>query len=190
MANELSSNSIVMVDALFADIKSSLKTLRGKMPFLTIYSDEQVLSFNKTSDGDKIFIGDCLTEAPECTPYLTAYVNTSEIADDDKAHDQLWELEDILFELYILVRRNRMAAGDKAYSGVSSIYELLRVASTSKKAAPEAKAIFARLQSYHLKRVETAKANKKKADDDKAAAVAAAVAAKEAELAAKAAAEK
>ena len=190
MANELSSNSIVMADALFADIKSAVKSLRSKMSFLTVYSDEEVSAFNKTSDGDKIFISDCLTEAPECAPYLTAYINPSEIADDDKAHDQLWELEDIFFELYVLLRRNRMAAGDKSYSGVSSIYELLRVASSSKKAAPEAKAIFARLQSYHLKRVEMAKANKKKVAGNTAAAVAAAVAAKEAELAAKAATEK
>jgi hypothetical protein len=185
MAKETKTTATMVSETNFVDIKSMLKSLRSQLPFLATFSDEEVLAFNKLSDGDKVFITDCLNEAPDAAHFLPAYVNILNIINDDKLHNELWTLEDALFELYILVRRNRMAAGDRAYSAVSSIYELLRIASTDKSAAPEAKTIFARLQSYHMKKLETAKANKKKADADKAAAVAEAVAAKEAELTAK-----
>jgi hypothetical protein len=185
MAKETKTTATMMSETNFADIKTTLKGLRSQLPFLMTYSDEEVLAFNKLSDGDKIFISDCLTEASDAAQFLPAYVKILDIANDDKLHDELWTLEDALFELYVLVRRNRMAAGDRAYSAVSTIYELLRIASTDKSAAPEAKTIFARLQSYHMKKIETGKANKKKAEADKAAAVAEAIGAKETELAAK-----
>jgi hypothetical protein len=185
MAKEKKFTAALLPDIDFAGAKSTVKGLRSQLPFLESFSDEQVLAFNKLSDGDKVFISDCLKEAPEAADFLPVYVKVLNIIADDKLHDELWTLEDALFEMYILVRRNRMAAGDRAYSGVSTIYELLRIAASDKNAAPESKTIFARLQSYHMKKLETAKANKKKAEADKAAAVAEAIAAKEAELATK-----
>ncbi len=179
MANELNHTPHVMASEDFVDVKNTIKSLWTKLFFLRDLTDENTVSFNKLSDGDKIFISDCLTEAEEAAlkKLLPAYTDIDKIRKSDLSHDQLWVIEDALTELLAHVRRNRMLAADDAYSGVSSMYSSIKQAAKNK--IQGAIAMFGRLQSYHMKKVEAAKAAKAardKAEADKAEAVAAAIA--------------
>ena len=152
------------------DVKMAIKSVAAKMPFLVNLNDDDVLSMNKISDGDKVFIADCMSEAKEAEALLPPYFKIVEIQKDNTLNDQLYEIEDTLFEMYQHVRRNRMLAADEAYSGVSTFYTLVKTAATSKTKIASAVAMYKRLQDYHLKKVETAKAKKRKAEAEKAAA--------------------
>jgi hypothetical protein len=178
MANELNHTPHVMTAEEFADIKSTIKSLWTKLSFMKDLSDENTVSFNKISDGDKVFISDCLKESEEAVlkEMVPLSVNIDKIRVSDLSHDQLWVIEDTLAELLAQVRRNRMLAADDAYSGVSSMYSYIKQAAKDK--VKGAVAMFDRLQSYHMKKVDAAKAAKAarvKAAADKAAAVAAAI---------------
>jgi hypothetical protein len=187
MANEFNHIHHVLPAEKFADIKNRILSIGNDLSFMKDLKDEETVSFNKLSAGDKIFIDDCLNEAVQADGMLPAYTSVQEIRNSDLSHDQLWVLEDMLTELTNNVRRNRMLAADDAYSGVASIYNLIREA--AKKRVKGAVAMFERLQSYHMKRVDAAKAAKaakKKADEAQAQAIVEAVA----EAQTKAAAEK
>jgi hypothetical protein len=160
MSNELNRISHTLSAEELTDIKNIIKSISIKMPFLVDLAEDDVLAFNKISDGDKVFIADCMTEAQEADGLLPPYFKPLEIAKDDTLNDQLYEIEDMLFEVYQRVRRNRMLAADEAYSGVSTFYNLMKAAANSK--ISKAIGIYKRLQSYHQKKVETAKATKKK----------------------------
>jgi hypothetical protein len=186
MANELNHTPHVMTAEEFADIKSTIKSLWTKLSFMKDLSDENTVSFNKISDGDKVFISDCLKESEEAVlkEMVPLSVNIDKIRVSDLSHDQLWVIEDTLAELLAQVRRNRMLAADDAYSGVSSMYNYIKQAAKDK--VKGAVAMFDRLQSYHMKRVDAikaAKAAKKKAEAEKTQAVADAVAAEQARVA-------
>jgi hypothetical protein len=189
MANELNHTPRVMSDEEFAEVKNIIKSLWVKLSFMKNLEDENTVSFNKISDGDKVFISDCLTEAEEAIlkKMLPLSVDVDKIRLSDLSHDQLWFIEDALTELLAQVRRNRMLAADDAYSGVSSMYNYIKQAAKDK--IQGAVAMFGRLQSYHMKKVDAAKAAKtarEKAAAEKAAAVAAAIAAAIADTQAKA----
>ena len=149
------------------EVKMTLKSIGIKMPFLINLTDDDVLGMNKISDGDKVFIADCMSEAKEAEALLPPYFKIGEIQKDNALNDQLYEVEDMLFEMYQHVRRNRMLAADEAYSGVSTFYSLIKTAATSKTNIAAAVAMFKRLQGYHLKKVDAAKAKKRKAEAEK-----------------------
>jgi 4-aminobutyrate aminotransferase-like enzyme len=186
MANELNHKPYVMSAEEFADVKSTIKSLWTKLFFMKDLTDDNTASFNKISDGDKVFIGDCLTEAEEAIlkKMVPLYTDVDKIRLSDLSHDQLWVIEDALTELLAHVRRNRMLAADDAYSGVSSMYSSIKQAAKDK--VQGAVAMFGRLQSYHMKRVQAskdAKAAKQKAEEEKAKAVAEAIAIEQAKAA-------
>ena len=171
--------SIVMPDAFFKATADKIDEIRTSIPGLDPYSEDDVKAMNKISDGDKVYIGDCLVEAPAAKDMLPSYFSIEDVRQNNLSHDQLYILEDKLFELYTDVRRNRMGRADKAYSGVSSFYKFIAAAVDHK--VPFAAAMHKRLQDYHMKKVETANANKKKieaakkkADEERAAEKAAA----------------
>jgi hypothetical protein len=185
MANELNHTPHVMTAEEFAEVKNLIKQLRGKLSFLRELTDDDTLSFNRISDGDKVFIGDCLTEVEDAAEMLPPYTDVGKIRNSNASHDQLWIIEDGLAEITSHVRRNRMLAADDAYSGVSAIYNFIKAAAKAKVKGAIAK--FERLQSYHMKRVQAAKdaqAAKKKTEAEKAKAVTDAITAEQARVAA------
>lgn len=187
MANELNHTPHVMSPEELADVKDTIKSLWTKLSFMKSLEDDNTVSFNKISDGDKVFISDCLTESEEAVlkKMVPLSVNVEKIQLSDLSHDQLWVIEDALTELLAQVRRNRMLAADDAYSGVSSMYNYIKQAAKDK--VRGAVAMFDRLQSFHMKRVQAgkdAKAVKKKAEEEKVKAVANAIAEEQAKVAA------
>lgn len=150
----------VMGQVDFLNLKNRIIALRADMTFLQSLTDEDVIAMNKISDGDKVYIGDCLTEASNAQDLLPAYFSVEDIRKDDALNDELYELEDMLFELYQNVRRNRMAAAARAYSGVSTFYGLVKSAADAK--VEKAIAMYKRLQDYHKKRTDSSKARRKK----------------------------
>jgi hypothetical protein len=177
MANELNHTPHVMSKEEFLGVKNTIKSVRAQLSFTREMTDEDTKVFNKISDGDKVFIGDCLTEAEDAAGMLPPYLSISKIQTSDASHDQLWVLEDALLELYLHVRRNRMLAADDAFSGVSSLYNSIKGAAKEKVSGSIP--MYERLKAYHMKKVEAAKAAKAardKAIAEKAAAVAAAIA--------------
>ncbi len=186
MANELNHTPHVMSPEEFADVKDTIKSLWTKLSFMRSLEDDNTVSFNKISDGDKVFISDCLTESEEAVlkKMVPLSVNVEKIQLSDLSHNQLWIIEDALTELLAQVRRNRMLAADDAYSGVSSMYSYIKQAAKDK--VRGAVAMFDRLQSFHMKRVQAgkdAKAAKKKAEEEKIKAVADAIAEEQAKVA-------
>jgi hypothetical protein len=165
-------NKIAATDSLTAiqAATTTVNDLTNSLSFLRPLTDDDVKGSNKISDGDKVFITDCLTESPNATDLMPSYYDEQEIRNNNLEHDALYQLEDKLFELYQNVRRNRMYVGGNAYSGVSTFYELIKAAAKTK--SVKAIAMFNRLKSYHMKKVETAKANKKKKEAEKANALA------------------
>jgi hypothetical protein len=150
----------------FQDVKNHINILRDKLSPLNPLTDEDVVSMNKLSDGDKVFISDCLVEAPNATEFLPAYFDEASVRVNNTLNDELYVIEDQLFELYQHVRRNRMQAADIAYSGVSTFYGLIKSAANTN--LPKAVSMFKRLQDFHKKKVDAAKARAKKIKADKA----------------------
>ena len=167
MSQENSPESIVMSETVYQSALDMIDTIRSIIPGLVEITDEEVKTLNKISDGDKVFISDCLVEAPAAKGMLPIYYSISDVKDNDASHDQLFVLEDKLFELYVDVRRNRMARADKAYFGVSAFYKFIAAAVDHK--VPLAAAIYKRLQDYHKKKVEAANAKKRKIEAQKKA---------------------
>ncbi len=154
-----------------SDVKSTIKSVSTKLSSFTVnVDDKEVLSLLKVGDGDKVLTADCLSEGKEAEGFLPPYFKMADIQTSDTLHDQLYELEDALFDLYQHTRRNRMLAGSEASSGVSTFYALVKIAATAKNKIAEAVAMFKRLQGYYMKRAETAKANKRKKEAEKLAA--------------------
>jgi hypothetical protein len=144
----------------FQEIKAQINALRTNMVFLKSLTDADVASMNKISDGDKTYITDCLIEAANAQDLLPAYFNTEDIRQANTLNDSLYELEDMLFETYQAVKRNRMAAADRAYGGVSTFYGLIKAAADAH--VPKAIAMYRRLQDYHKKKLEAGKIRKRK----------------------------
>ena len=167
MSNENSNASIVMSENTFQEAKEAIDLLRAVIPGLEALTEEDVKTMNKISDGDKVYIADCLVEAPAAKDMLPNYYSVENVKNNNLSHDQLYVLEDKLFELYIDVRRNRMARADKAYSGVASFYKFIATAVENK--VPQAAAMFKRLQDYHKKKVEASNAKKRKLEIQKKA---------------------
>jgi hypothetical protein len=160
--------TMLMGDVDFPEIKTRINALRTELSFLETFSEEAMSAMNKISDSDKTYIADCLIEAANAHDLLPPYFTVDDIRKDDALNDNLYELEDMLFELYQDVKRNRMAAADRAYSGVANFYSLIKAAADAN--MPKAIAIYKRLQEYHKKKVESAKATKRKIEAAKAAA--------------------
>ncbi|MBL7814634.1 MAG: hypothetical protein JNL70_06480 [Saprospiraceae bacterium] len=150
------------------DIKAAIKSITAQIaPYTTVVDESQVKNLNKIGDGDKVLIADCLSEGDAAQELLPALFKMETIETSDKLHDQLYEIEDALFELYQHVRRNRMLAGSEASGMVSTFYNIMKTFATGKNKLAAAVAIYKRLQGYYMKRVETAKANKRKAEAQK-----------------------
>jgi hypothetical protein len=154
----------------FQELKNHILALRNELPLLESLTDEDVLSMNKISDSDKTYIADCLTEAANAQDLLPAYFSVEDLRKDNALNGNLYEIEDMLLELYQDVRRNRMAAADRAYSSVSTFYGLVKAAADAN--VPKATALYKRLQEYHKKKQEMAKNRRKKADMVRQAAIA------------------
>ena len=153
------------------DVKTTIKSVAAKLSSITVnVSEEEIATLSRVGDGDKVLIADCLSEAKEAQHLLPPYFKTADIQTSDTLHDQIYEVEDALFELYQHVRRNRMLAGSEASSGVSTFYALIKTAATSKNKLAEAVAMFKRLQGYYMKRLDTSKAKKRKEEAEKVAA--------------------
>ena len=167
MSQENPQASIVMAETVYQDALGMIDNIRSVIPGLVEITDEEVKTMNKISDGDKVFISDCLVEAPAAKDMLPIYFSVPDVKDNDASNDQLYVIEDKLFELYIDVRRNRMARADKAYSGVSAFYKFIAAAAEHK--VPLAAAMYKRLQDYHKKKVEAANAKKRKIEAQKKA---------------------
>ena len=151
-----------------ADVKSTIKSVVTKVTPFTVRIDEAEISgFNKIGDGDKGFISDCLSEGKEAAELLPPSFSIESIKVSDTLHDQLYELEDALFDAYQHVRRNRMLAGSEASSAVSTFYALIKAMGTGKNKFTAAINMFNRLQGYYLKRLENSKAKKRKAEAEK-----------------------
>ena len=161
MAKKSHSNvATLMGDVDFPQIKNHINAMRTGLPLLQSFSDDALSAMNKISDSDKTYIADCLIEAANAHDLLPPYFNVEDIRTDNVLNDNLYELEDMLFELYQDVKRNRMASADRAYSGVSTFYGLIKSAADAN--VPKAIAIYKRLQEYHKKKVDAAKARRKK----------------------------
>ena len=65
------------------EVKTTLKSIGIKMPFLINLTDDDVLGMNKISDGDKVFIADCMSEAKEAEALLPPYFKIGEIQKDN-----------------------------------------------------------------------------------------------------------
>jgi hypothetical protein len=156
----LSTVATLMGDVDFPEIKNHVNALRTDLPFLQSFSDEALSAMNKISDSDKTYIADCLIEAASAQDLLPPYFSVEDIRKDDVLNNNLYELEDMLFDLYQDVKRNRMAAADRAYSGVSTFYGLVKSAADAN--VPKAIAIYKRLQEYHKKKVDAGKTRRKK----------------------------
>jgi hypothetical protein len=152
------------------DVKLIIKSVGTKIAsFTDNVSEDEIATFNKLGDGDKVLITDCLSEGKDAQHLLPPYFKMSDIQTSNMLHDQLYEIEDALFELYQHTRRNRMLAGSEAAGGVSTFYVLIKTAATGKVQIPSAVAMFKRLQGYYLKRLEVSKAKKRKDEADKLA---------------------
>jgi hypothetical protein len=151
--------SHVMEAAKFADAKASLQKLTEHLAFMVKLSQEEVDALNKISDADKTFIRNCLTEMPNATEFLPAYFKTEEVQKDLVCGDQLLELENVLFELYTNVRKNRMLANAEAYAGASVFYRLTHAAGLAGSAS--AKSMHQRMQSYHINKRAGGRSSKK-----------------------------
>lgn len=163
------------------DVKTTIKSVVSKIaPFTVDIDEKEVVGFNKIGDGDKGFIADCLSEGKEADHLLPSSFKMESIQISDTLHDQLYEIEDALFDAYIHVRRNRMLAGSEASSAVSTFYALIKALGTGKNKMKTAVNMFNRLQGYYLKRLENSKAKKRKAEAEKVAAEKARLAEKEA----------
>jgi hypothetical protein len=160
--------TMLMGDVDFPEIKTRINALRTELSFLESFSEEAMSAMNKISDSDKTYIADCLIEAASAHDLLPPYFSVEDIRKDDALNDNLYELEDILFELYQDVKRNRMAAADRAYGGVANFYSLIKAAADAN--VPKAIAIYKRLQEYHKKKVDAGKARRKKEEAVKQAA--------------------
>lgn len=161
-------------DEEHADVKTTIKSLITKVaPFTTVIDESEIVGFNKIGDGDKMLIADCLTEGKDAEEFLPQRFKMETIQTSDKLHDQLFEIEDDLFELYQHVRRNRMLAGSEASGSVSTFYGIIKAFGTGKDKVATAVAMFKRLQGYYMKRIETAKTKKRKVEAEKMAAEAA-----------------
>ncbi len=153
------------------DVKTAIKSVVSKIaPFTVNIDEEEVINFNKIGDGDKGFIADCLSEGKEADELLPSSFKMQNIQISDTLHDQLYEIEDALFDAYIHVRRNRMLAGSEASSAVSTFYALIKALGTGKNKMKAAVNMFNRLQGYFLKRLENSKAKKRKEESAKASA--------------------
>ena len=153
-----------------SDVKNSIKAALTKVtPFTTNVGEEEIPSLIKVGDGDKVLIADCLVESKEADEFLPPYFKMATVKTSDTLHDQLFELEDVLFDAYLLVRRNRMLAGSEALAGVSTFYAYIKTAAISKNKVATAVAMFKRLQEYYQKRADVAKAKKRQREADKAA---------------------
>jgi hypothetical protein len=147
-------------DVNFQELKNSIHALSNSLSFLDTLSDSNVSSMNKISDADKTYITDCLVEAANAQDLLPAYFNAESIRKDNVLNDSLYEMEDMVYEMYQTLKRNRMAAADRAYSGVSTFYGLIKSASDAN--VPKAIAMYRRLQDYHKKKQEAAKNRRRK----------------------------
>ena len=160
----------IFTDEELTDVKTAVKSVTNKLsPFLTNVTEEEVPSLLKVGDGDKVLTSDCLSESREAEHLLPPVFKMTNVQVSDTLHDQLYEIEDGLFELYLTVRRNRMLAGSEALGGVSTFYAYIKTAATGKDKLPDAVAMFKSLQGYYLKRLEASKAQKRKAEAEKLA---------------------
>ena len=155
-------------DEEHADVKTTIKSLITKVaPFTTVIDESEIVGFNKIGDGDKMLIADCLTEGKDAEEFLPQRFKMETIQTSNKLHDQLFEIEDDLFELYQHVRRNRRLAGSEASGAVSTFYGIIKAFGTGKDKVATAVAMFKRLQGYYMKRIETAKTKKRKVEAEK-----------------------
>jgi hypothetical protein len=154
------SDTTLTAEVNFLDLKNHIITLRNALALNPALTDADVTSMNKISDSDKTYIADCLTEAANAQDLVPAYFSVEDIRKEDQLNDSLYEVEDMLLELYQDVKRNRMAAADRAYSGVSNFYGLVKAAADAN--VPKAIAIHKRMQEYHKRKVEMGKNRRKK----------------------------
>ncbi len=158
----------IFTDEELTDVKSTIKSVTNKVaPFTTVVDENEIVGFNKIGDGDKMLIADCLSEGEDAKEFLPQRFKMETIQISDTLHDQLYEIEDDLFELYQHVRRNRMLAGSEASGAVSTFYGIIKAFGTGKDKVAAAVAMFKRLQGYYMKRIETAKTKKRKVEAEK-----------------------
>lgn len=150
---DLNSNRITsaMSAEAFAATKTDLQKVSQSLASFLIKLDQQETdTLYRMSDADKTFVRNCLTEMNSAGDILPAYVKPDDIQQDLLCGDQLLELENALAELLTNIRRNRMLANHEAYQGASVFYRLVSAAARSGSAP--AKAMYNRLQKYHLNR--------------------------------------
>jgi hypothetical protein len=154
----------------FSELKTIIKSVNTKLvPFTVIVDETEVVSLSKVGDGDKVLIADCISEGKDAEEFLPVSFKMVSIQTSDTLHDQFYELEDALFEIYQHVRRNRMLAGSEASGAVSTFYGIIKALGTGKNKFAAAAAMFKRIQGYYLKRIEAAKVKKRKAETEKLA---------------------
>jgi hypothetical protein len=151
-----------------SELKTTIKSLGIKLlPFTVVVDETEIVGFTKIGDGDKVLIADCLSEGKDAEEFLPSSFKMVNIQTSDTLHDQFYELEDALFELYQHVRRNRMLAGSEASGAVSTFYGLIKALGTGRNKIAAAAAMFKRIQGYYLNRIEATKAKKRKAEAEK-----------------------
>ena len=144
-ANRLSD---VMSAEQFAATKTELQKVAENLNFLVKLTPSESEILYNTSDADKTFVRNCLTEMSSAGEIIPPYLKPEEMVKDLVCGDQLLELENTLGEMLDSMRRNRRLANYEAYNGASVFYRLVGAAARSGSAS--AKPLYDRLQSYHL----------------------------------------
>lgn len=160
---DLTSNRIshVMSAEEFAAAKAELQKLSEHLNFLVKVTQTEADAFYNISDADKTFIRNCLMEMNSASDIIPPYLKPDEMVKDLACGEQLMELEITLAELLDNVRLNRRLANYEAYNGTSVFYRLVGAAARSGSAS--AKAMYERLQSYHVNKKKGGRSSATKA---------------------------
>lgn len=165
---DLTSNRIshVMSAEEFAAAKAELQKVSKQLDFMVKVTNAESDAFYRVGDADKTFMRNSLMEMSNASELLPPYLTTEELAKDLTCGDQLLELENALSDLLDNVRLNRRLANYEAYNGASVFYRLMGAAARSGSA--QAKAIYDRLQSYHINKKKNGRAPATKAEQNDA----------------------
>ena len=164
---DLTSNRIsyVLNAEEFSAAKSHLQKLYESLHFMVKLTPKETDLFYRISDADKNFMRNCLMEMNSAGDLLPPFVKPEEVVKDLTCGDQLLELENSVTELLEHIRRNRRLVNHEAYTTTSMFYHT--IGSAARAGMAQARAMYERMQSYHVNQKRNARSAAAKAAQKK-----------------------
>ena len=132
----------------FKTLISSWKAIEEQLSFLASGQDCSLHQTYKVSDGDINFIHTAITEMRQLKATSNYYPNVEDVDARFQLGLQLQRLENYAEEIFMQIRKNRVAAFSDSYKASSIWYAILKRA--RKSGLERESAAYNRLRHYHL----------------------------------------